>query len=189
MSWNSSKMTVAVVGQGGVGKSAITLQLVNNKFVEEYDPTIEDSYRKQIYVDKKACVLDILDTAGQEMYNAYRDSYYKNAQGFLLLYSITSVNTFREINSFVEAIHRVKDSERVPKVLCGNKCDLTESRVVLTTDGSELAKKLSCPFFETSAKTNKNVEESFFELVRQIRKEYKTLAKEDGSNKKNCIIL
>jgi len=143
------KMTVAVVGNGGVGKSAVTLQLVNNKFVEEYDPTIEDSYRKQLTVDKKPCVLDILDTAGQEMYNAYRDSYYKNAQGFLLVYSITSVNTFREMNGFVDAIHRVKDADRVPIVLIGNKRDLADSRVVLTSDGTDLAKKLGCPFFET----------------------------------------
>lgn len=82
----------------------------------------------------------------------------------------------------------MKDTDRVPKVLIGNKCDLTESRVVLTPDGEELAKKLSCSFFETSAKNNKNIEESFFELVRIIRKEYKSQAKDD-KDKKGCTML
>lgn len=54
------------MGSGGVGKSALTIQFIQGNFVEKYDPTIEDSYRKQIEVDGKACMLDILDTAGQE---------------------------------------------------------------------------------------------------------------------------
>ena len=58
---------------GGVGKSALTIQLIQNHFVEEYDPTIEDSYRKQVVIDGETCLLDILDTAGQEEYSATRD--------------------------------------------------------------------------------------------------------------------
>ena len=52
---------------GGVGKSALTIQLIQNHFVDEYDPTIEDSYRKQVVIDGETCLLDILDTAGQEV--------------------------------------------------------------------------------------------------------------------------
>eukprot|EP00003_Mantamonas_plastica_P019997 TRINITY_DN3238_c2_g1_i2.p2 TRINITY_DN3238_c2_g1~~TRINITY_DN3238_c2_g1_i2.p2 ORF type:complete len:143 (+),score=30.01 TRINITY_DN3238_c2_g1_i2:33-431(+) len=64
---------VVVVGGGGVGKSAMTIQYVNQKFVAEYDPTIEDSYRKQTTVDGQDAVLDILDTAGQEEYKTIQD--------------------------------------------------------------------------------------------------------------------
>ena len=64
---------LVVVGGGGVGKSALTIQLIQNHFVDEYDPTIEDSYRKQVTIDEETCLLDILDTAGQEEYSAMRD--------------------------------------------------------------------------------------------------------------------
>ena len=50
-----------------MGKSALTIQLIQNHFVDEYDPTIEDSYRKQVVIDGETCLLDILDTAGQEV--------------------------------------------------------------------------------------------------------------------------
>ena len=57
---------VVVLGSGGVGKSALTVQFVSGHFMEKYDPTIEDFYRKEIEVDSTPCVLEILDTAGTE---------------------------------------------------------------------------------------------------------------------------
>lgn len=65
-------MTLSLLAAGGVGKSALTIQLIQNHFVDEYDPTIEDSYRKQVVIDGETCLLDILDTAGQEV--CFRDS-------------------------------------------------------------------------------------------------------------------
>ena len=64
---------LVVVGGGGVGKSALTIQLIQSHFVDEYDPTIEDSYRKACVVDDQQVMLDILDTAGQEEYLAMRE--------------------------------------------------------------------------------------------------------------------
>ena len=81
---NSNGYKLVVVGAGGVGKSALTIQLIQNQFMEEYDPTIEDSYRKQVVVDKEACYLDILDTAGQEEYSAMKDQYMRTGEGFLI---------------------------------------------------------------------------------------------------------
>merc|ERR1711991_711156 len=74
---------VCILGDGGVGKSALTIQFVQNHFIEEYDPTIEDSYRKQVTIDHETCLLDILDTAGQEEYSAMRDQYMRTGEGFL----------------------------------------------------------------------------------------------------------
>ena len=82
---------------GGVGKSALTIQLIQNHFVDEYDPTIEDSYRKQVEVDGQQCMLEILDTAGTEQFTAMRDLYMKNGQGFVLVYSITAQSTFNDL--------------------------------------------------------------------------------------------
>eukprot|EP01106_Pelomyxa_sp_JSP_P009803 TRINITY_DN2661_c0_g2_i2.p1 TRINITY_DN2661_c0_g2~~TRINITY_DN2661_c0_g2_i2.p1 ORF type:complete len:186 (+),score=56.01 TRINITY_DN2661_c0_g2_i2:153-710(+) len=181
---------LVVVGGGGVGKSALTIQFIQNHFIDEYDPTIEDSYRKQVTIDSEpTCLLDILDTAGQEEYSAMRDQYMRTGQGFLCIYSVTSRTSFEEIATFREQILRVKDADKVPMVLCGNKCDLESDRQVPTTEGSELAKSYTCPFMETSARTRINVEESFFELVREIRR---SLAKKKTTTKrgqKNCAVL
>nr|5WDR_A Chain A, Ras protein [Choanoflagellata]5WDR_B Chain B, Ras protein [Choanoflagellata]5WDS_A Chain A, Ras protein [Choanoflagellata]5WDS_B Chain B, Ras protein [Choanoflagellata] len=161
---------LVVVGTGGVGKSALTIQLIQQHFVTEYDPTIEDSYRKHVSIDDEACLLDILDTAGQEDYSAMRDQYMRTGEGFLCVYSIDSQQSLDEIHSFREQILRVKDQDEVPMILVGNKCDLEEHREVSTEAGQAVAKSYSIPFMETSAKKRINVEEAFYQLVREIRK-------------------
>ena len=88
---------VVVLGSGGVGKSALTVQFVTGSFIEKYDPTIEDFYRKEIEVDSSPSVLEILDTAGTEQFASMRDLYIKNGQGFILVYSITAQSTFNDI--------------------------------------------------------------------------------------------
>jgi GTPase KRas protein len=175
---------LVIVGGGGVGKSALTIQLIQNHFIDEYDPTIEDSYRKQVTIDEETCLLDILDTAGQEEYSAMRDQYMRTGQGFALVYAITSRSSFDEISSFRDQILRVKDKDKVPMVLVGNKCDLESERQVTTSEGQELAKTFGCPFFESSAKTRVNVEESFYGLVREIRKQTSGDSNKPNKNKK-----
>ena len=86
-----SEYKLVVVGGGGVGKSALTIRLIQpDHFVDEYDPTIEDSYRKQVTIDEETCLLDILDTAGQEEYSVMRDGWFRNGDCFLLVFSATS---------------------------------------------------------------------------------------------------
>uniref|UniRef100_A0A2K5ZKR9 Uncharacterized protein n=1 Tax=Mandrillus leucophaeus TaxID=9568 RepID=A0A2K5ZKR9_MANLE len=141
-----------VLASGGVGKSALTVQFVQGICVEKYDPTIEDSYRKQV-----ECMLEILTTAGREQFTAMRDLYMKNGQGFALVYSVT--------------ILRVKDTDDVPMILVGNKCDLEDERVVGKEQGQNLARKWNnCAFLESSAKSKGNVNEIFYDLVRQINR-------------------
>ena len=173
---------IVVVGGGGVGKSALTIQLIQNHFVDEYDPTIEDSYRKQTIIDDECCMLDILDTAGQEEYAVMRDSYLRTGQGFLCVFSITSRSSFDEISTFRKQIHRVKDEDNVPMVIVGNKSDLDDNREVTTFEASELAKSIGCPYVESSAKTRINVEIGFHQLVREIRK---TIVPKNANKKKD----
>lgn len=157
---------LVVVGGGGVGKSALTIQLIQSHFVDEYDPTIENSYRKQCTLDGELVLLDILDTAGQEEYSAMREQYMRTGEGFLLVYSINSRTSLEELQSFYEQIQRVKDSDFVPVLVVGNKCDLEIERQVSYEEGLSLAKSFNCPFLETSAKQRINVEEAFYGLVR-----------------------
>ncbi|KAI0014219.1 ras-domain-containing protein [Xylariaceae sp. FL0662B] len=163
---------LVVVGGGGVGKSCLTIQLIQSHFVDEYDPTIEDSYRKQCVIDEEVALLDVLDTAGQEEYSAMREQYMRTGEGFLLVYSITSSQSFEEIRTFQQQILRVKDKDPTdyfPMVVVGNKCDLEGEREVPRQDGEALAKQFQCPFVETSAKSRTNVDKAFFDLVREIR--------------------
>jgi len=187
----ATEYKLVIVGGGGVGKSALTIQLIQNHFIDEYDPTIEDSYRKQVTIDDETCLLDILDTAGQEEYSAMRDQYMRTGQGFLCVYAITSRTSFDEVSAFREQILRVKDADKVPLVICGNKCDLETERQVSKTEGQDLAKSFDCPFLETSAKARINVEEGFFALVREIRKQNNTsVNKRTNTNKKQkCSLL
>lgn len=172
MSLNKSNIReykLVVVGGGGVGKSALTIQLIHSHFVDEYDPTIEDSYRKQVVIDDKVTILDILDTAGQEEYSAMREQYMRTGEGFLLVYSVTSRTSFEELMTYYQQIQRVKDSDYVPVVVVGNKSDLEDERQVSYEDGLHIAKQMNAPFLETSAKQAINVEDAFYSLVRLVR--------------------
>jgi GTPase KRas protein len=140
--------------------------------LEEYDPTIEDSYRKNVKIDNEPALLDILDTAGQEEFSSMQDQWMRDGKGFLLVYNITSRPTFEEIENLHNKILRTKDANQIPCVLVGNKCDLEDQRAVNKDEGAALAKKLGCPFYETSARYRLNNEECFFQLVKEIRKIY-----------------
>ena len=92
--------------------------------------SISDSYRKQCVIDDEVALLDVLDTAGQEEYSAMREQYMRTGEGFLLVYSITSRQSFEEIQQFQQQILRVKDKDYFPIIIVGNKCDLEAEREV-----------------------------------------------------------
>eukprot|EP01088_Endostelium_zonatum_P011614 TRINITY_DN25768_c0_g1_i1.p1 TRINITY_DN25768_c0_g1~~TRINITY_DN25768_c0_g1_i1.p1 ORF type:complete len:203 (+),score=60.53 TRINITY_DN25768_c0_g1_i1:125-733(+) len=173
---------LVMVGNGGVGKSAITMCFISNTWVAEYDPTIEDSHRKQLIVDDEVVVVDILDTAGQEEFSSMQDQWFRAGEGFLCVYSITVKRTFDELPKLTQKILRIQDVAKIPMVIVGNKCDLEEERQVPTDEGARFAKTLNCPFFEASAKNNLNVDEAYKELVRQVKayQNNKTGGKEGG---------
>eukprot|EP01124_Arcella_intermedia_P034888 TRINITY_DN8739_c0_g1_i2.p1 TRINITY_DN8739_c0_g1~~TRINITY_DN8739_c0_g1_i2.p1 ORF type:complete len:186 (-),score=33.59 TRINITY_DN8739_c0_g1_i2:33-590(-) len=158
---------IVVLGSGGVGKSTLTIQYVQGVFVEKYDPTIEESYRKMVEVDGISMLLEILDTAGTESFTAMRDLYMKNGHGFLLVYSVVAQSTYLDLQLVWEQISRVKDCVDFPAVVVGNKCDLA-NRVVSAEQGEELAARCNARFLETSAKTAMNVEEVFQTICRLV---------------------
>lgn len=188
---------VIMVGSGGVGKSALTLQFMYDEFVEDYEPTKADSYRKKVVLDGEEVQIDILDTAGQEDYAAIRDNYFRSGEGFLCVFSITEDDSFQATQEFREQILRVKNDEHIPFLLVGNKADLTERRKVSEEEAKNRAEQWRVPYVETSAKTRANVDKVFFDLMREIRsrklednKNINGKGKDPGKRKKpKCCIL
>jgi Ras-related protein M-Ras len=139
-------------------------------FVEDYDPTIEDSYIQHTEIDSQWCILDVLDTAGQEEFSAMREQYMRKGDAFLLVYSVTDRASYMNMKHFHTLILRVKDKESYPMILVANKVDLVHLRQVSQEQGQELANMLKIPYIETSAKTPPiNVDKAFHEVVRIIR--------------------
>lgn len=160
---------LVVLGAGGVGKSCLTVQFVQGVYLDSYDPTIEDSYRKTVEIDNKVADLEILDTAGVAQFTAMRELYIKSGMGFLLVYSVTDRQSLEELLDLREQVLRIKDMNRVPMVLVGNKADLKDERVISVEEGIEVSSDWGkVPFYETSALLRSNVDEVFIDLVRQI---------------------
>jgi len=186
-----------VLGTAGVGKSCLSVQFVNGMFVDIYNPTVEDSFRKQVTVDDEYCVLNILDTAGVEDFSAVRQHYTLSGDGFLIVYSITSSSSFLEVDTLYQDILRIKDAEKVPAVVVANKMDLEAYRQVPRAQGEAYCAKQGVPFFEVSAKNNINVEAAFYTVVREVIKQHKAKAgsKNDStstpprSRKRQCVVM
>uniref|UniRef100_A0A2K5WMV0 small monomeric GTPase n=1 Tax=Macaca fascicularis TaxID=9541 RepID=A0A2K5WMV0_MACFA len=190
---------VIMVGSGGVGKSALTLQFMYDEFVEDYEPTKADSYRKKVVLDGEEVQIDILDTAGQEDYAAIRDNYFRSGEGFLLVFSITEHESFTATAEFREQILRVKaEEDKIPLLVVGNKSDLEERRQVPVEEARSKAEEWGVQYVETSAKTRANVDKVFFDLMREIRTKKMSEnkdknGKKSGKNKKSfkerCCLL
>lgn len=183
---------VIMVGSGGVGKSALTLQFMYDEFVEDYEPTKADSYRKKVVLDGEEVQIDILDTAGQEDYAAIRDNYFRSGEGFLCVFSITDDESFQSTLEFREQILRVKNDESIPFLLVGNKCDLNDKRKVPLAECQGRAQQWGVPYVETSAKTRENVDKIFYDLIRDIsarKRNRSTDVQQPTKSKKACCHL
>ena len=189
---------VVMLGSGAVGKSAITVQMVSGHFLSSYDPTIEDSYRTTININNQDIILNILDTAGQEEFYALRDQYMRSGDGYIIVFSITSITSFLEVNAIKEQLNIVLDTDDntlIPIILVGNKCDLEEYRQVQSSDAQRLAEEWKVKYFETSAKNKTNINRIFEELVYLIEANNQTNIQNTSNQNKhsnynhNCCVL
>jgi len=158
---------IAVLGDSGVGKTALAVQFTMNC---SYEPTIEEeeAYRKQLLVDNKMCFVEVIDTAGHEEDLTLRDQLIRESQGFILVYSIAARTSFDRVETFRQNMLRIKRGKPI-FMLVGNKADKGYEREVSKEDGMALARTLGCEFLETSSKTAQNVDKVFQDLVRQLR--------------------
>lgn len=162
---------IVVVGASGVDKSAICVRFVQGSLMlTKYDPTAEESYRVRRKVDGLPCMYDIMDTAGQMEYSALRDQYLKSGHGFLLVYSVTSPESFQALEKLRLQILRIKEDSTVPIVFLGSHADRESQRQVSQDEALFLAEKLNCGWLECSAKTGQNVNDAFELIVRMINR-------------------
>ncbi|KAK4419267.1 Ras-related protein RABC2a [Sesamum alatum] len=179
---------ILLVGDSAVGKSSLLVSFISN-VVDDLSPTIGVDFKiKFLTVGGKRLKLTIWDTAGQERFRTLTSSYYRGAQGIILVYDVTRRNSFTNLSDvWAKELELYSTNQDCVKMLVGNKVDRESERVVSREEGVALAKELGCLFFECSAKTRENVEQCFEELARKIMEVPRLL--EEGSTvvKRNIL--
>ena len=168
---NESLFKLVCIGDSAVGKTSITVRTCHDQFDGEYLLTIGVEFGSKVcnIGENNEIRLQIWDTAGQERFRFLQPAYYRGAHGALLVYDITRVESFKNVPTWIGNLVSTLGNP-IPTILVGNKCDLDDLRVITFEDGKFLAEQLSAeykrdiPFYETSAKTNQNVEEVFLKL-------------------------
>ena len=166
----SLEVSVIVLGEGTVGKSALIHRYYDGTFSHEYFISIgTDFVSKKIKIDDKEITGKIWDTAGQERFRTITASLYKRADGILLVYDVTNQNSYEKLNEWFTSIQD-NSSSRIPKYLICNKIDLNEKRVITKEEGVQAAKNFDFKYFETSAKEYIGVNEVFEEIIKESYK-------------------
>ncbi|KAF8920151.1 rap 1A [Mucidula mucida] len=172
------------------------VRYIRDIFIDYYDPTIEEEYRRTVKVDGELSSLEVLDTAGAEQFTSLNEVYIKAGKGFVLVFSLTQEASLKEVDNLRKQIYQIKGGEAdIPIVVVGTKLDLVSEREVPKNTIQNLANRWGHPFYETSAKRNWHVTDVFEDLVRQMRKKYPNETSSPKKSKRkhgkdgNCIIM
>ena len=176
-----------LIGDSGVGKSCLLLRFADDTYTESYISTIGVDFKiRTLDLDGKTIKLQIWDTAGQERFRTITSSYYRGAHGIIIVYDVTDADSFSNVKTWLSEIDKFA-SENVNKLLVGNKCDLTQKKVVDTSTAKEFAESIGIPFLETSAKNSTNVEEAFVRMAAAIKQRIASQA--PGQNRQGGVRL
>lgn len=163
------------------------MTLQDDAFTESYISTIGVDFRfRTVKIDKKTVKLQIWDTAGQERFRTITSAYYRGADGIIMVYDVTSTESFEHVNDWLKEVNRYA-AEGTVKLLVGNKSDRTADKVVTEEQAKEFADELGIAFLETSAKSAKNVEEAFLTMAGELIRQRD--ARGGGNEKKGGIDL
>ena len=181
------KIKIMALGNNVVGKTSFILRFTENKFEKNYLATVGIDYQiKIVTLKEKQYKLCFYDTVGEEKYRSITLNVIKDAQGILLMYDITIINSFDSIPNWIKSIKDVKGSD-FPMVLVGNKIDLESERKITKEQGEKFAKENGIEFFEISNKNGINIQEAGLALVNKIL-EKKEKEKPDAKSI-NTIVL
>ena len=179
-----SKIKIVSLGESRVGKSCLIKRFCEgSRFVSQYIPTIGIDYgARQFTVDNTQFYAHFWDMSGDDSYFEVRNEFYGDTDGFLIVFDMSSRESFTQIGRWLDEAKRYGADVSL-SVLCGNKCD-SPKLAVSAQEATEYAQKLGIPFFETSAKSGKNVPESFTQLFRTIMSRIRNQARGTTPNKK-----
>eukprot|EP00731_Ephydatia_muelleri_P031727 Em0023g234a len=170
---------IIVIGDSGVGKTCLLLRYAENTFNQSFISTLGVDFKvRTITIEEKKIKLQIWDTAGQDRFRFITTSYYRGANGIILVYDVTNKRSFQNITRWIQDVD--SNTDGVERLLVGNKCDNTEHRVISEDMGRELARDHSIPFIESSAKTGINISEAFEMLATAIFKKGCAGQKKEG---------
>ena len=163
-------ISITILGESTVGKTQLCNYFVNKKFEQNNMFTIGFDLKVVNYKLKNGQTIKvkIWDTAGQEKYRNMALQYIKNTNGVIFAYDIKKKESFNRLITWINTVKNKINLEEIPFTIFGNKSDLNNERIVSTEEGEKFAKKLSCSFFETSAKFGTNVENAFDDIINQI---------------------
>eukprot|EP01098_Paradermamoeba_levis_P014838 TRINITY_DN7269_c0_g1_i1.p1 TRINITY_DN7269_c0_g1~~TRINITY_DN7269_c0_g1_i1.p1 ORF type:complete len:190 (+),score=54.90 TRINITY_DN7269_c0_g1_i1:165-734(+) len=168
------------------GKTSLSLCFLQDQ-KDEFDPAITQNYKKLMQVEGKTYSIEIQHSSGMDQFVAMRDLVYREADGFMMVYSITSKETFDEAKGLYRDLTRLKE-EIPPVMVAGNKCDLERYREVSTEEGLAFAKSIDAAFYEVSGIYGTNVDLCFYELVMMVVKGREKERKKEKTNG-CCTIL
>jgi small GTP-binding protein len=162
---------LVLLGESAVGKSSLVLRFVKGTFLSFQESTIGAAFLTQsVRLNEQVIKFEIWDTAGQERYQSLAPMYYRGAQAAIVVYDITSAESFERAKAWVEELQRM-GSTNILIALAGNKLDLAEKRQVAAEDAQAYADENSILFMETSAKTAANVNELFVAIAKKLPKD------------------
>lgn len=160
---------ILLVGDSGVGKSAMLSRYVDEIYTEEFISTVGVDFKiKTVDIHNQVCKIQVWDTAGQERFKSITSVYYKGANGCIMVYDITNKDSFNNIHNWLLELEKYAPKD-IPILLVGNKSDMTKQRMVSEEDGIQLAKDYNLDFVETSAKDNNNIDTAFLSLSEKIK--------------------
>lgn len=165
---SNKERRILVAGSRSVGKTALTIQFTEEKFVEDYNPTIESTHKKIFKHRNTFFTTNIIDTAGLDEWSIFQQRHGIGVDGYILVYSITNKTSFNRIKVLNDKILNATGNENIPRIIVGNKSDLTSQRKVTLEEGLELAKELRCSYVECSAKSNEHIADVFHMLLDKI---------------------
>ncbi|KAF3662708.1 Ras-related protein RABC2a [Capsicum baccatum] len=179
---------ILLIGDSGVGKSSLLVSFISN-VVDDLAPTIGVDFKiKTLTVSGKRLKLTIWDTAGQERFRTLTSSYYRGAQGIILVYDVTRRETFTNLSDvWAKEVELYSNNQDCVKMLVGNKVDRESERAVTREEGIALAKELGGLFLECSAKTRENVQHCFEELALKIMEVPSLLEEGSTVGKRNIL--
>ena len=161
---------ILLIGDSSVGKTCLISKYAIGVFNEDYISTIGfDNRQKEEIINNEKVLVRIFDTAGQERFKSITANYLRNAEGVILVYDLTSTESFENLKFWIESIkNNLGNDEPIPIIIIGNKIDLEDAREINKSVAEKFAKDNNYKYFETSAKTGEGVDDAFREIVKQI---------------------